>query len=197
MPLPTVRILHHISEASFRRFEPFLTLAVRKWPEETSWDVGALRESDPDIKIGPATFVARFRDAIVSLRRFSWSPTTVDLIKLNSEEMVGKYCLALQPGTNVVWFKHRAPKGRTPDWKHLADQVNQPEAPAQASARVVPFGDATPEELRALCLLISNGKLEGPFHIISRVDEVSAGSLMATYNVNITWDERSERTIIL
>lgn len=190
-----VRIPHHISEDSFRRFEPFLTLAVNRWPEETSWDVASLRATDPSVNISPMTFVARFRDAIVSLRRFNWE-STVDLAKLNN--IAGTYCLALQAGTSVVWFKHRAPRGRTPDWKHLADKVSEvTPSYGEGAARVVPFKDATPEELRALCLLISNGKLAGPFHLQTRLDAVITASLTATYNVAIEWDDRAQHTIIV
>lgn len=187
---PRVRIPHHISEESFRRFEPFLTLAVARWPEETSWDLSLMEHND--LKISPMTFVARFRDAIVSQRRFGWQ-STVDVAKLNS--IAGLFCVSLQAGTSIVWFKHRVPVGRTPDWKHLAESGDVHNAPGVPS--VVPWKDATMEEIEALCLLLSAGKLIGPFILTQRLDDAFVVRLQQRWNVAATWDETRKQTILL
>lgn len=183
-------IAHHLSEKTFRFYEPYLTLGVRNFPEETSWDVGTLRAQDPSIKIGPNTFVGRFRDAIVSLRRFSWD-TTVDVPKLIS--IAGLFVISLQPGTSVVWFKNRASRGRP--LTLIAESRTHPLMQGVAPSPVL-WKDITNEELEALTLLISNGRLHGPFLTSREIDSAYVINLTSSYNIAITWDAERGVTVI-
>lgn len=191
LPLPRNMLPHQLTEASFRLYEPFITLGVRNFPNETSWDVSDLRRTDESIKIGPNTFVARFRDAIISLRRFNWKPTTVDLEKLI--RIAGTYSIALQPGTSVVWFKNRGHRGKPSALvaearKHLAAQA--------ASPSPVLWQDATLAEIEALCLLINNERLQGPFLVSNHLTDAEVAHFASRYNVALTWHEEQKRMVI-
>lgn len=181
---------HHLSESSFRIYEPFLTLGVRNFPDETSWDVGLLRQLNPDIKIGPATFVARFRDAVVSLRRFHWQ-TTVDVAKLIS--IAGKFSITIQPGTSILWFKHKGHQGRPME---LKVDANVRAADGSASASFVPWKDATLEEIEALCLLITHNRLVGPYIVEQQFRQAEMDHFATRWNVALTWDAERKVTVI-
>jgi hypothetical protein len=61
-----------LTEQQFRRWEPVLKEVVERFPLSTTFKA---------IDMTPATAVGRFRDAVLSLRRFNWS-TNVDTEKL-------------------------------------------------------------------------------------------------------------------
>lgn len=189
--IPAGKLPHHLSESTFRFYEPYLTLAVKNFPDETSWDVGELRRADPEIKIGPNTFVARFRDAIVSLRRFNW-PTTVNVAKLVS--IAGQYTITLQAGTSIVWFKHRGHKGRPTNF--ITEGRAHPTGGQAAPSSVVPWRDATLAEIEALCLLINHGRLEGPFIVHLELSPEQVAYLTSRWNVAMMWDETQQATIV-
>lgn len=185
-------LLHHLSEHTFRFYEPYLTLGVRNFPDETSWDIAALRASDPTIRIGPTTFVARLRDAYVSLLRFHWEPTTVDLIKL--ADMRGKFSFTLQTGTSIVWFKNKGIKGRP---SHLMAEAHVERANTPSVPSAVLWKDATNEEVLAACLLLSNRRIAGPILIDRNLDSLNEiGALTSTLDIAMRWDEEHKQTVI-
>lgn len=174
---------HQLTEDSFRRYEPFIKTSVARFPEETETPIPA--------GTAPTTFLARFRDAIVSLKRFQW-PTDVDCQKLWT--ISGQYTLSVDPSGRSVWFriKHRA--GRPTD---LINEARQAIPALNANLETtwsVPV--PTDSELTALCVLIHFNRIRGPIVLQARFPEEIRDDLEATYNVAITDDEPGRRTVI-
>lgn len=190
---PTGGLLpHHLSQSTFRFYEPYLTLAVRNFPEETSWDVLDVARNNPKIRISPTTFAARFRDAIVSLTRFHWE-TTVDVAKLVEMRAANNYAIAQQSGTSIVWFRNRANKGRPS--AYVAEARDDLSRQASPSGPVL-WRDATARDLDALCYLLGSARLSGIYLLDKQLQNDIVDALTTMYNVSITWDDEQKRTVI-
>lgn len=162
----------HLREPVFREYEDTLAYAVAEWPKETSFDLPAKRKL--------TTYVANFRNAILSLRAYRW-PSRVDLDKLN--RIQGQYQISPRPDGRV-WFCTR--------------RTGAPSVPPSepTAAGVVPWRDATDAEIIALCTLIHHGRLAGPFIIVGEVDVPLRESLTTSFNVGMVFDEEQKQTII-
>jgi len=183
---PRGSIPSHLSEKIFREYEPFIMRAVNAFPTETSFTVPSDRS--------PATFLARFRDAILSVKNFKWQ-TTIDMDKLWRLSAERKFALrhGVINGSPVVWFGNRIRQG-VPNG--LLSEAREYTASNPARIGAVPLRDITEEELRALVVLLNGRHLAGswstptafPFELISQ--------LTLSYDVAISRDEITGLTVI-
>lgn len=180
-PQPGEFLESRLTEDMFRRYEPLLARAVTAFPAETSFTV------PPDIS--PTTFVARFRDARFSFLKFGWPSTTVDRNKLISIQ--GKYTISLDPSSGLVWFRAKQRKGRPTEF------ITEATVSALSAASPVRWQDHTAEELRALCLLLSNKKLNGPIIISGQVDPKLTESLPLEFDVSLVYQSDTNETVVM
>lgn len=191
-PSPPTAILSNLSEASFRFYEPFLKKAVDAWPEETEFRGDAFRTAT-GYPLSPNTFAARMRDAIVSLYRYHWE-TTIDTSKLWS--IRGEFSIAFGLDGQSVWFRRKGRRGRP---SQMVTEAREKGEALVGDAEVVraPWKDTTPDEVRAVCLLITGGRMSGPVVLnqLLSVDEVAF--LSTNYDVAVTVDKEKGQTIII
>lgn len=161
-----------MTEQMFRRFEPLLTKAVDAFPNETSFTV------PPDM--APTTFLARFRDARLSLLKYNWQPTTVNRDKLI--QIARSHTISRDEITGLVWFRAKHARGRP---KELVTEAMTQMATASSPIDRV-WSNWSVEELRAACLLLSSKRLTGP--IILRGAEIPdsiINDLLADFDISI------------
>lgn len=180
----------HLTEVLFRYFEGNIKLAVDNWPRETAFDLTLVPVAE---RYAPTTFVARMRDAIVSLKRFAW-PTTINVEKLWS--MSGKYVIAYGPEVNTIWFRVKGKHGRP---THMIGEARQRASvlaagvdPIDVLESVVPLKDITSSELAALILLVGNKRIPSP--ILLEGNYATSSDL--EFDVALTWDEKRNVTIL-
>jgi hypothetical protein len=178
---PPQYLPHQLSEDSFRRYEPLIKRAVDRFPEET--------EFEKPSGIAPTTFLARFRDALVSLKKYNWE-TDVNCTKL--WEVAGQYCLSVDPSGRSVWFRVRHRAGRPTDMINEARRLNPT---IDASLQTVWKG-ADEDDLLLLCQLIHRNRIKGPIILDKRFDKPDCENLEEQYNVAIVDDEIAGRTIV-
>ena len=180
----TPSIPSHLSESLFRVYEPHITRGVERFPEETEYGRELFRGVDGR-PVSGNTFVARFRDAVASLQRFGWSPTTVDVAKLWS--IAGQFSVAIDPSTGSVWFRQRVQVRRPPSFIR--------EARANGVTPWSPGDDGTTWnaptifEIDALVLLIHTKRLSGPIVLAPAPSELTPEAVTtfeANYNVAFT-----------
>ncbi len=176
-----------LSEATFRFYEPFINSAVKRWPEETQWHHDVMKNEEGKT-VSPHTFIARFRDALVSLKRFGWT-TYIDTNKLWS--IAGKHCCAYGEDGSV-WFKERGRRGRPLDMVDEARKHNHPAAAPVVQSWRTPSDD----EVRALALLIDGGRLVGPFLLHTQLNDETITALENEFNVAFVWDDLQKVTIV-
>lgn len=164
----------HLRESVFRQYEGPIRDMVAAWPRETS--------HAPYLGKSPFTFLGYFRNAILSARTFDWK-TDIDLVKLRA--MTGHFLLRLEDD-GLVWVRARA---------HHPDPVKAPPL-ALSPSSLVPWRDATQDEISALCLLLHFSRLRGPFAVDGPIDDSLRDSLSNTYNVGIVYDTVNNQTII-
>lgn len=182
----------HLSERNFRLYEPHINQAVKNWPNETAF-LKELHKGEHDKQLSPSTWSARFRDSIVSLKRFSWE-TYIDTKKLWS--LTGQYRVVMElDGT--VWFRQRGKQGRPTELTQEArDHGYIPPVgfePAFRTHTPSIWPTITYDELQGLCVLLHSGKLTGPYLVTGNVDP---SGLPERYNVAITFDPVLNQTII-
>ncbi len=176
----------HLSEATFRRYETYLEMAVLRFPESTCFELG-------ENNVAPTTFAARLRDSIASLLRYKWM-TVVDVEKL--WRIAGKYVVAHEKDGSV-WFRGKERQGRpthlTPEAKEraLAREETTPIAPSFA---LWEGGDL--EQLTALCVLIHHQRITAPVHMDFCPELETTLSLTSNYNVSIFRDPVLNKTIV-
>lgn len=193
----------HLSEEWFRFFEPHIATAVKNWPDDTRFDFDSL-PNEASKRYSPSTLVGRFRDAIVSLKRFGWE-TAIDLDKLWG--MSGKYVIWLEPGTRNVWLrgKRRAgkPTGLVKEARvrgNLGDESPSDLGRVDPLEGVIPWKDATAEEIEAVAMLLGHQRIAGPILIVGKLEEVCPVTMKkaeSMYDVSFTWDEKRGVTVIL
>lgn len=179
-------IAPHLREHIFRAYEDLLARAVSAWPSPTSFTV------PPDV--APATFVANLRNAVVSVKRYSWS-TSIDLPKLLSIESPRVFVIVFDDVEKLVWFRSpKKPVARGMDSTVGTKVVrNDEQAPAGS---LVPWRDWTGEELNALTFLIDKGRLTGPFILDGQVSDDLVNLHQDMRNVAIVYDSTLKQTII-
>jgi len=185
---PYQLIPYQLTEENFRKYEPFITRAVNAWPQETEF----VRDEMKDAKglISPHTFAARMRDAILSFKRYSWTPTTIDIPKLQA--MTGQFSIAFGEGGSV-WWKAKGKRGRPP--------TDPQKARAQgfaidADVDRKPWKEVTEDEVRAVALLLDKGRLTGPIVFDGLLPHETKETIEAEFNVVLTWDHENRKTII-
>lgn len=168
------------SERLFRRYESLIAEGVSRFPAESKFPV-------PE-DLSPAYFLARFRDAILSLSENHWE-TYVDKEKLVKIRKV--FVLSLSPDGKAVWFRQRQRQGRptTPFGVH--------EQPVdRLGFETTIWRDVTNPELEALCLLIHTQRLAGPYTLQQEVDQDYIDQLQTRYNVALIYDSAKNETLI-
>lgn len=179
----TSNLPSQLSESTFRTYEPHISRAVRDWPKETQWHPNDMVGLNGQ-RLSPHTFVARFRDSLVSLKRFAWT-TYVDTPKLWS--ISGQYCCSYAPD-GTVWFRARGRRGRPLDMVQEARERME---------MVVPEWEApTQEEVRALCLLIDAKRINGPIVLRTQLPDDMITSLEGEFSVGIVWHEDRKVTVV-
>ena len=174
MTTPSTFIAPNLRETVFRDYEGFLAVYLQAWPDEVGVDVPANRAK--------TTFVANLRNAILSARKYNWS-TVLDLAKLRS--MTGTFLIRPE-ADGKVWIRHRT----KPSPSAVALVV------PFFSDGLVPWRDPTQEEVEALCVLLSAGRLTGPFLIEGPVGAEQVDDLSTRFNVGLVFDETKNQTII-
>jgi hypothetical protein len=168
----------------FRRFEPLIAEGVKNYPAPTTFA--------PQDGMGPTTFVARFRDAMTSFRRFGWSTNLIDVEKFNSLGAAIVIRHDLVNGTAVFDVRHaagKAPAGLTVPNSFVPD-----------AKKATPNGvqtDLTHDELTAFCLLLSKHRISGPVLVKGEISSDQISSLTNRFDVGINFDPLSNTTVIL
>lgn len=175
----------HLREAIFRTYEPHLTLAVDNWPQETPFTIPP--------NVAPTTFVANFRNAILSIKLFDWEPTTVNKLKL--WEMVQEKAFFIdREGERTCWFRQRQPKrGSMP---LLLDKARLVTGKPDPVPSLVPWRDPTVAEIMALCLLINNNRVSGPVLFVGQLENQIVQDMETLYNVSFIYDEVRRVTVL-
>lgn len=193
--------MHHstptnLTEKLYRYFEPHLNLAVTNWPKETFFDLSII---PAEVRYAPTTFVARFRDAVISLKRFGWE-TYVDVAKLSA--MSGEFIINIDPQTGFIHFRRKQPRGR-PILASVGKVSVSTPTPVQhpsSAMSVVPWKDITGGELESLALLLANGRIQGPVLVEGDVRQ-RFGEDVTVYERNMdvafTWDEKRGVTVVM
>lgn len=180
-------ILPNLSEATFRRYEPFITKAVNAWPVETKFTVGDMIIDGT--RVSPHTFAARLRDAITSVKKFNWEPTTVDVKKLWT--LAGITAVAYD--SDGVWFRAKGRKGRPTD---MIDVARAQGVSAGADVNRAPWANVSSPEIHAVCVLIHHSRLTGPIIIPGKVDPELVDNLEKAFNVSLVYDSGNDKTVI-
>lgn len=178
----------NLTEALFRQYEPLIVRAVNDFPLETFFTI------PPDRS--PATFIARFRDAILSVKNFKW-PTIIDMDKLWRMSAEKAFALRLEAddkGIPRVCFGPRASRGGSPNM--LLSEAKTYTATNPARIGAVPLRDITEEELRALVTLLNGRHLHGSWSTTTTFPLDLISTLTASYDVAIVRDDNTGLTII-
>lgn len=181
----------HLSEGMFRLYEPHLNRAVTRFtdtpgsPQETEFGREVMRDKEGR-QLSGNTWVARFRDAIVSLKRFQWR-TDVDVEKL--WRITGEYVLSLDPTTGSVWFRHKQRKGRPADY--IEEARNRGLVRSQKVHKTW-----TVTEVDAVCALLHMKWVDGPFVLEGKVGVDVVLQQETSRDVAFTYDEDKNQTII-
>lgn len=187
-PVPTYVALH-LREPVFRSYEHLIARAVSSFPAETSFPIPP--------GVAPTTFVANFRNAILSLKLYAWesSVITPDLReKLWSLGRDKAYAIALDT-TGRCWFRIRGKSGAPNLLMDAAKARTHSDASALAES-VVPWRDATEEQLEAACRLLHFKRISGPIPVEGEVAQGLCDRLMSTYDVSLVFNPATKLTII-
>ncbi len=172
-----------LSQSVFRWCEPYITRAVHAWPQETVFTPAEMLDLKGN-RLSPHTFIARMRDAVVSVKRFGWTPTTVDVVKLSA--MAGTFVLAFTPDGSVTW-RQKGQRGRPSGAVTAVPEEDQ-------SSSV--WNNPTDDEVRALALLLDSGRLQGPYTLGCTLSAETVMSLENEFNVAVMVDGMKRETII-
>lgn len=178
---------HDLSEATFRVYEPMIAEGVRKFPEEVQFRI-------PPGK-APSTFVARFRSSIVSLHKFDWS-SVVDKEKLFGNKLTGnagihgQFSISRDFNDGTVWFRVKHRQGRPVS-------LTKGSALGEAGDSMLKFWlEHNKAETEALCLLLTTGKLKGPFQLKGQFSEEQIAEFEQRYNVAVINDTVGDVVVI-
>ncbi len=182
-----IHIPYQLTEAMFRKFETAIQVAVSEWPKEQvytkadMWSILATKS--------PNTFAARYRDALLSLRRFKWA-TGIDMTKLMN--MSGEYAISHDSDGNV-YFRTKLARGRPSSG---VTEARTEGVQIDASVNRTPWTSTTQEEIHALCTLLHTERLVGPFVIVGSMDSDMMEGLEGQFNVSFHFDTKNQQTII-
>lgn len=168
-----------LTEASFRRYEDIIATAVDNYPQETSFSI-------PE-GIAPNTFIARIRDAVLSVKKFAWT-TKIDMKKL--WELSNITVWSLDAANKCVWFREKQTRGRPNELTSLAKTHNAAEISASH------WSSWINAEVSAACVLISGGKLAGPIVLEGEIDPTLTDALTQIHDVGFYYDSEKNETIL-
>lgn len=179
----------HLSEATFRTYEPYISRAVEVWPGDTQFRPEEMIGTQNNL-LSPATFAARMRDSFTSLRTFKWS-TYINVEKL-TKEMTGLFVVAYDKD-GTVWVRSRNSRGRPPSGKPEGRAVG---IQVDADLTRTPWTNITYDELVAVCTLIHGGRLIGPVLCVGEVPPTDRTKMETDFNVSVYFDPQLNQTII-
>lgn len=186
MTSPTF-IAPHLREDVYRTYAAYIAYAVDAFPRESSFTIPST--------IAPTTFVANFRNAILSLKLYAWecehmTPALREkLWKLGADK---SYAIAADT-TGRCWFRLRQRAGRP---NLLTAQARTHIDPSSLPEGVVPWRDATEEEISAVCKLLHFKRLSGPIPIEGPVAQEFIDRLTFSLDVSLVYDAEKNLTII-
>ena len=172
----------HLRESIFRQYEALIKKGVDAFPSETSFTIPT--------NVAPTTFVARFRDSILSLKLYKWE-TVVDCDRL--WKIAGQYAVS-HDREGVVWFRLKHRHGR-PNLM-MSEARTHTDEPSTPISRTGIWENVTPEEVTAVCRLIHGERLVGPIIIVGRIDPDLSNALQEDFNVAIVYDDKTNNSII-
>ena len=135
---------------------------------EQSFDTALKQYPHPIIieipDLSPRTIAARCRDAMLSHQQFKWTaPFHYEATKR----------LKVYEKGNIIWLGGKDPEDK----------------PSPEAAQIV-LNNSTPEwteaEIRALALLLSSAKIQGPITLNQVVDPLLISHLESSFNVSLT-----------
>jgi hypothetical protein len=162
----------------FDRYAPFLRTAAVNWPSETSFAV--------PVGMSPNTFCRALRDARQALLAFVYNEELYNL----HLPLATLAVFSLDPAGTSVWFRARGTRGRTKKYTHEVVAHNHRQTEVKVSAT------PTPDELRAMCVLIKTGRLESPLQFRGRIDEQLISELELKHDVAFVWDDVTDITTL-
>lgn len=182
-------IAPHLREPIFRAYEGLLFQAITNWPKETSFDIPK--------GVASATFLANFRNSIVSYINYNWT-SDIDGVKLKALRESKSYIICYKEDGKLHFChpKTRATKAITTtstSERKLEDKVPS-SAPLESS--LVPWRDWTEGELEALVTLLDKQRISGPVFLDGRVDDSRITHYQSLFNVAILYDDETKRTIV-
>ena len=185
-PNPGQFLESRLSEDMFRRYEPLLAKAIAAFPDETSFTVPP--------NISPTTFLARFRDARLSFLRFDWpSDLITPDLRQKLIDIQRSHTISYDNATGLVWFRQKHPRGRPPEL--VVDATTHPSASASPSPINRNWSSWTPEELRAICVLLNSAKAVGPIIIDGIVPQTLCDELSSLFDVSLV--PQDGKTIVM
>jgi hypothetical protein len=173
MPTPPA----HLSERTFRRFEPYIRKAVASSPTPVTITPIGLR---------PVTFAARMRDAIRSFSIYRWQ-SDIPLERFLELYERRDLTTTLDDGGMVIigplgQGKTLAPAGQIVDRASHNNEMSV-------------WTNPNPLELRALCILLSNRRIPGPFRLTLCPDEVIEQVPFVEENFDVAVTKVNDHTI--
>lgn len=136
---------YRLGEPQFRRYEPLINQALAAWPAVSSFPCPK--------EYALSTFLARFRDVLLSYRENRWPSALFSWEQFSpiDEQSV----LRSDPERNCVIWDHKKRQGRQ---RAFAVGTSVSGSPASTTSQLGPF-ELSPEEQHAFCLLLNNNRL--------------------------------------
>ncbi len=171
-----------LTRSAFERYAEHLKQAVDAWPQETKFNVPT--------GLSPNTFCARLRDARKALILYGYDPDLQHrMIALGNEPVI-----AMDPDGQHIWFRARGQQAAP--IKVVSEHVSRlGYVPAMQGANITSM--PTEDELRAMCKLISAGRMSGPLIFKGEINEFLKTDLESNYDVAFVWEPHQGITTLL
>lgn len=156
-----------LRESTFRLYEPFIAEAVNHYPDHITINPAPLRAS---------TVAARIRDAMLSFERFNWQSS---LLTWEDFATNRKLLVVAHGDSNVVIGPRATISKLHGKGLHLPMMV-------KTSGIRFDVGRWCPDDIVAVCLLISHRLLTGPITILPPIDISMQIILEERYDVAFT-----------
>lgn len=137
--------------------------------------------------MSPNTFARCLRDARQAVEQFGYDPA----LQHRYAALGPKFVFSLSPDGQSVWFRERGAPGRKPQGVAAMRTRSAPRVPEV----VTPLPDES--ELRAICLLINSGRINGPFEFTGQVRQEFADEMETAYNLAFHYDSETNITRLL
>lgn len=174
-----------LNEAAYRRYESHIREGIRNWNSVPS------RETQFAVPSGmsPNTFAHGLRDALQSIKLFSYDPEVQSALAAIREEIV----IALAPAGDAVWFRAKGKQGR-PVQVHFGTTHNRPSI---ASLTNIIHPNPDEETLRAFCVLGAKGLRAEGVQFKGRVMSETIAKFELEFDTAFAYDEASDVTTML